>query len=122
MPRPSKALLNKWYDKLEKSGFVDVEPRGREDTLKTWTYADFSRYRKCGADFESHENYYQKAGQFLHSHHFSSPKEKAMWELHSGGHGYRQIETIMRKRRFNIYKDLIHRTIVKLKKEMFNDS
>lgn len=115
-----KKLQKKWYDKLKKEGFVDIEQD--EDTLKSWhsqlfinrhtNFTEKSGKREAKFDatwFTSQEEYYRLAGIFLHDHEFKSDIEKLIWELHSAGENkasiYRELVSRNRKvHREGIYK------------------
>ncbi len=80
-----KELNAKWREKLENSGFEDIE---REDE-RLHNYSDH-----LGENVEynqSKEEYYRLAGHFLHDHKFTNDAEKRVWELHSMGWGSRRI-------------------------------
>ncbi len=82
-----KKLKDKWYGKLEKSGFKDIEHD--EDFLQNpstpFGRADTAQYN------QSKEEYYRLAGHFLHDHKFTNDTEKRVWELHQSGVGTREI-------------------------------
>lgn len=95
-----EALKAKWYAKLEKSGFKDIEQD--ENNLKEWdSYAFCSRYNRHL--FSSKEAYYQLAGQFLHTHNFKDKREQLIWECHSNGKSVTQIAEILKAKRFKIH-------------------
>lgn len=127
MRRDSKeflALQDKWYKKLEKQGFDEIEqPNGM---LKAWHSYTFMRQ-----DDESvhagpaRQEYYRLAGQFLHDHDFDNAIEKKAWELHCDGLSIEDIaESIGRTPRKNktfkktVNKRNVHETLQRLAKEM----
>jgi hypothetical protein len=77
-----KKLKDKWYARLAKEGFKDLE--ANEDSLIVYESTSFqNRYdpeNSYGA-----EEYYRLAGQFFHSYAFADAREKLIWELHSTG-------------------------------------
>lgn len=110
-----KALKDKWYKKLEKSGFEDAEKD--ENSLKSWhsyifVVEDDTTFQ------ESKKTYYSMAGKFFHDYVFKSKKDKAIWELHSEGISIRNINKTLKKRGFKIYQLYVQSTIKKLVKEM----
>lgn len=116
MPRPPKALIDKWYAKLEKSGFKDIEES--EDRMEVWASTNFQRFRKRRTEFEGIQDYYVLAGRFLHDYKFESKKDRAIWELHAEGLGYREIAKQLKSRNFRVYRDLVNETVVRLRTEM----
>lgn len=126
MIKPSKDLIAVWDEKLKKSGFEDIEVRSDNNgpgTLKIWALNVIHHNQERHAvEIEATQEYYILAGQFFHHHEFKSKKEKAIWELHSAGTSIRNIEKLLRKRRFKVYKDLINRTIMRLTEEMLKEN
>lgn len=116
-----KKLKNKWYKKLEESGFDDIEYTGESDgVLQTF---DSYKARKMLKDWsavtlEGTEEYFRLARQFLHSHQFEDVREKLIWEAHSEGVGIREIIKIVKGRGYSAYRDLIQRVLKKLAIEM----
>lgn len=108
-----KALQNKWYRKLKKEGFEDVEDTNSpNEFLKKWHTYDFkTKYQKGNA--ESITDYYRLASQFLHDYSFETGTEKKVWELHAGGHSIRKIEKLLR-----IDRNRVHKIIRTIKKAM----
>jgi hypothetical protein len=83
-----EALQAKWYEKLKKSGFEEIErPDG---TLNEWHSFQFGRNYNSHV-FEANQEYSIMAGQFYHSHKFSSPLEKRVWKLHTAGLTIRDV-------------------------------
>lgn len=114
-PKQFDKLKAKWYKKLEKSGFVDIEQD--EDHLKQW----YSTRFKVVYDpvlFKAKEDYYRLARQFLHEHPFKSKYERLVWEYHSEGVGRREINNILKSKRFKTYTMKVQKTIEDLTKEM----
>lgn len=118
-----KALKKKWYAKLEKSGFEDIEQN--EDYLKQYTSTKFYRGRQNGKDFEelmflneSKETYYRLAGHFLNDYEFADAKEKRIWALHSEGESFVDIAEAIRNRHNKANKDSVNRVIKRLAEEM----
>lgn len=84
-----KALQQKWYRKLKRSGFVDIEaPQYQHMKAKesTWHILNWDP-----EDAASIQRYYELARQMLHEHPFSSNKEKLVWKCHSEGMSYNAI-------------------------------
>lgn len=75
------ALQAKWYGRLKKAGFDDIEHD--EDHLKKYAASDFLKRSQVTA--EANAEYYRLAGCLFHEHAFASAEEKAIWELHKEG-------------------------------------
>jgi hypothetical protein len=120
--REFKALKAKWYGKLHKSGFDDIEHD--EEHLKRNASEPFTsktrgrRYRDKQVYFESREEYYRLAGRFLNEHKFSDKKEELIWSLHSEGMSIREIAKTLRSKHYRAHKRLVHETIQALVVEM----
>ena len=77
---------------LREAGFDDIESRSGD--LRSLPGPAHVRGPEVGLTPEYYEGtaeYYQLAGSFLHSHRFTSVKEKTMWSMHVDGIGYREI-------------------------------
>lgn len=86
-----KALQKIWYEKLKKSGFVDIEDtNSSKQYLKSW-HSIYFHCRYTPQSFEEKQEYYRRAGIFLHDHKFDSRLEKAIWSLHSEGMSIQKI-------------------------------
>lgn len=91
-----KTLQKKWYDKLKKEGFQDIE--SDENNLKEWTSVFFSR--RDPHRMASRMEYFSYATRFLNDHEFADNKEKTIWELHSNGKSFTEIAAIIKKKRY----------------------
>jgi hypothetical protein len=110
-----KSLKSKWYKKLAKSGFEDIE--GNEEYFNasdTFTRHS-SRYRDSVQRFEAKQEYYRLAGHFLYDHKFSSTLEKMIWQLHSEGLSIREITKKLQDRNVATHKNKVHETLQQLK-------
>lgn len=115
-----KALQGKWYTKLEKSGFEDIEKE--EGTLK-WSPRQtlnkpYNRDRKTF--IESKEVYFRLAGYFLYDHLFVKKNDRMIWKLHAEGMSYRQISALLKAKRIKKSVTSIKETIHRLRSEMFS--
>lgn len=110
------AEQKKWYDKLKKEGFQDIElidwETGRvyertmgvsqADIVNTWT--------------REQEEYYRLAAQFVHALREAGKESKEairIWELHAEGLGYRKIA-----KKLGVPKSRVERVVPRLKKQM----
>ncbi len=108
-----KKLQAKWYAKLEKAGFKDIEQD--DDNLKQWHSHRFLVSNNYSKDkFDDKENYFRLAGQFLHEHKFQSVLDKKIWEAHSEGLSVREIVKTLKQKNIKVYKNLVHVTITRL--------
>lgn len=92
-PRSEFLLLqDKWYQRLKKEGFRDVEVRDHTDTavLKSWDSFRFQA-RFTPESFEDVSTYYYRAYQFLHCYEFSNTVDEITWKLHVNGCPIRDI-------------------------------
>lgn len=83
--------VNKWYAKLKRSGFVDIE-RADGQLIQNQTPAAFrhkaSTHPAC---FQTNRDYYLCAGQFLWDHPFGEAMDRAIWAAHADGLSNRTI-------------------------------
>lgn len=112
-------LKEKWYKKLEKSGFDDIETD--EDNLKEWDTSIFSRYNQhtIGAK----EEYFRLAGQFLNTYQFKNKRDRLIWELHAEGLSFNDIAKRLKSAGFKVNsRSSMHLTVKSLSKEMLEQS
>lgn len=110
------ALKDRWYARLAKEGFEDIERN--EHALKLWHseyFADPRRYDPNAA--EARQTYYRIAGQFLNDHKFKNAWEKKVWAMHAEGLGIREIAANIKRPGL---KDKVHITLNRLETEMIN--
>jgi DNA-binding CsgD family transcriptional regulator len=77
-------LQQEWYNKLKKTGFVDIEffhadGNSTDGLLRNSIGSLMASYTPEG------EYYYRKARWFLQHHKFTSAREKKIWSLHCEG-------------------------------------
>lgn len=110
-----KEIQDKWYAKLKKEGFEDIEDVSEthrpERDLKKWHSFAF-QLNNSADDYSDKERYYQLAGQFLHEYEFKNKLERSIWEGHAEGLSIREIS-----RKLNKYRDLIFK-ILKQQREI----
>lgn len=109
-----RKLQAKWYGKLKKKGFEDIEYD--EDHLKLsserFVVRNSGAYANPTLTSAKYE-YYSSCRKFLNEYTFKNKKERAVFELHSEGVSIRDIATKLRlSRRF------VHETIKRLVKGM----
>lgn len=107
-------LQAKWYKKLSKNGFEDIEQL--DGNLKKWSN------KKASVIRDSQAEYYRLAQQYLHSNRFPSKLDKVVWEYHSMGLSIVKISKQMDKSRGSIEWHINKmRAIFKLRQEDTND-
>lgn len=90
-----KKLQQKWYDKLAKSGFDDIESEGQ---IVVWS-SEFAKKRTLRR-FESQKEYYRLASIFLNEYTFETAADRFFWEHHADGKTIREIESLSKKRKY----------------------
>ncbi len=109
-----KKLQEKWYAKLEKSGFEDAEDTKQEHMpLKAWHNSYFFR-RYNALTFEAKRAYYDTAATWGAEYIFDSKREREIWSLHCEGLSYKEIA-----KKLKTYKNLVHLTIARLREACF---
>lgn len=112
----------KWYSKLKKEGFEDIE--ADEYNLKVYANNRFkATFKELGpGGWQAKAAYYQMASNFLESYKFENNIEKAMWMYHTEGISYRDIAKTLNKlnKKYRLDKNSVNKTIQKLKNKMFD--
>jgi len=104
--KPSKQLIKKWYDKLAKSGFEDIEDNLGYNNVLRHHASDFG-----GQDAELvsyKQEYYYLATQYLNLNKFESTIEQKIWELHSDGETVRGIAKQLKKSTGTVQRVIAH--------------
>lgn len=108
-----KSLQKKWYKKLDKEGFEDIETA--DGGLKAPTHPRTIAYAM--KDKEEREAYYSIARDFLNSYKFSDDTEQSIWELHCEGIGYKTIAKQLGVKARRLYDILVRlQKLARLKK------
>lgn len=100
-------LKDKWYKKLDKSGFDNIE------------FADYTSgfnshrntYKICKSTLQNMTfsfNYFQSCRNFLAHWHFSSKIHEILWQLHSENTSYRNISKHLQRKYKKIPKKYQH--------------
>ena len=113
-------LKKKWYAKLKKLGFNDIEQD--EDNLKSWDSQRFlinnRHYGNRAANHQSRADYYYYAGHFLNNHKFEKEIHKVIWEEHTNGVSVRDIsEKLNKDRAYDVSHETV-RSIIKHYREI----
>lgn len=109
-----KKLQSKWYEKLKKSGFEEIETKN--DQLKKW-HSHCFLVRSRGRRSARREEYYQLAGVFLNDHEFKTKTEMKLWGLHAQGLSIRTIASILK-----MQKDKVHKIVVAFRELMLREN
>lgn len=91
-------LRDKWYKKLKKQGFEDIEDINGQ--LKMYSSTLLGNRKKVlvqHGGWQAKAEYYNLAGQFLNEYKFNTKLDKIIWEYHANGLGVREIAQILRK-------------------------
>lgn len=98
-----KELKQKWYQKLRKTGFKDIEQE--DGNLTSWSYIT----RTAGFDIikaQAKEQYYRLATHFLASYRFKDSVDKKIWTLHTSGVSIRNIAKKLKCNPWTIFKKI----------------
>lgn len=119
-------LQNKWYSKIKKLGFEDIETASellkrptsvRRFGIKTRApLGDEAEQLRIIIDAK--QVYYSMASQFLQNHSFDSKREKTIWMYHTEGLSVRDISDTLDKAGIPMSKDKVHRVVSKLRSIM----
>lgn len=123
-PKPKKQtfkqLQDKWYAKLEKSGFVDIE---NDRGLKHYS-TSLANYRREYSHRNEHwkhtTEYYILAEHFLNEYKFDTKFQRNVWEYHSSGISIRDIVLLFKKVRIKTDRNELHKIIKALKHKMYS--
>jgi hypothetical protein len=113
-----KKLQDKWYKKLDKSGFEDIERRDgriKRETiheLNKLLYSTKHTNKSSKSDelntqttiekFEDKRTYFTLAEHFLHEHTFADELEKTIWSFHVEGYSARETVKELKARGIKI--------------------
>lgn len=111
-------LRDRWYAKLKKSGFEDIEQD--EDNLKIWSSTYFGHRLRTNhaGGWQAKAAYYSMAERFLHEYQFSSNLEHAIWEYHTNGISIRDITDTLKKAKVKTNRQYVWEAVHKLEIEM----
>jgi hypothetical protein len=89
-----KELQKEWYDKLDSTGFKDIERQPA--SFRT----DTARFQ----EMDSVVTYYSKLSEYLQTANFPNMEEQSVWYLYSEGYSIREISKGLRVSRNRIGK------------------
>lgn len=108
-----KELRAHWYQRLEESGFEDIEDLDSPlELLKTW-HSNIFRKRHSIEDFVATQEYYAVATSFFYNHDLT-PLQREIWQLHCDGLPFRKIAETLNERGFKTNKDTVNACVAGL--------
>lgn len=115
--KPSKELQAEWNQKLQDSGFEDIETA--DGRLKMWSARwNTPKYRKT---LQARQEYTYLANQLLNNYPFDSELDRVIWGYHVDAIGVRDIADILNK--LGIYnktnRNSVHNVIKRYRAIMF---
>jgi len=110
-----KALQKKWYSKLKKEGFEDIEQD--EENLKVWSQVFFGKHSI--EQIQAKQAYYQMATNFLEEYPFETERDRIIWEYHANGISAREIVVLFKKIKIKINFMKVWRLIKKHRVKMY---
>lgn len=117
-----QTLKKKWYAKLERLGFSDIETD--DGMLKSWDSRRFlvnnKHYGNRPATHQEKANYYYYANQFLHNYAFPKETHRLVWEEHSNGVSIDKITAKLKKARFKVSRGEVFKIIRHYKQIMLD--
>ena len=113
-----KALQQKWYKKLEKSGFEDIEQTSDDRGFLKQNHNSYFKTRHTPLSFQNTQEYFLQCSHFLLEHDFNTEQARAIWKLHSEGYSRREIAKMLKIK----WWVTVHRVIVDIEKVMLDRS
>jgi len=110
-PENLQQLRKKWYAKLAKSGFEDIEWTGNLDSQ----YLKYVPVPKSQVEVDERITYFNMAEAYLQDYRLKG-RDRFIWKLHSQGLTYREITEIHNKKYKPVSMYSIHNKIQTLLK------
>lgn len=101
-------LQSKWYQKLERSGFSDIEING--DLLHIYEGSYFGT-NYTPKSFEEKKRYFERATELESAGIFLDQTERLVWSLHASGVPIRKIVEVLESRGIKKHKDHVNQII-----------
>lgn len=115
--KPSKKLIDKWYGKLAKSGFEDIEDNLGYNNVNRHHASDFGRQDAELVAIK--QEYYYLATQYLHANTFKVAFDRKVWELHAEGETVRSIAAKLKASTKKVQTSIAyHRAAAGLRREI----
>jgi hypothetical protein len=113
-----QSLKDKWYLKLEQSGFQDIEFYNGEGMLRYDGYYFQDEYTPD--QFLEKKKYFEQAKELLQRDIFLNKIERSIWELHSNGCSIKNIIVTLRKMGISpLCKDSVEKVLKEFKRFLF---
>lgn len=97
-------LQNKWYSKLSKTGFVDLEWLDKNSGYgqnSPFLRTSLSKFKHLSpSELKNHSEYFIGATQFLEDYKFPSALHKFVWQCYCDGVSYRDMLPKIASRNF----------------------
>lgn len=106
------ALKRKWYQKLKKAGFDDIEVMAKDGNLYDLLRYPL-RFDPSSPERIAQQKYFNLARSFIYDYKFKNKFEKKCWEFHAEGLPYRKIASILKKDR-----NFVYNIILRIRKKM----
>lgn len=113
-----EAQTKKWYAKLKKSGFEDIE---RHENARFVLKSSSDKFTTPEAirDYYAKSEYYSMARKFLHDYKFASKLERIIWEYHTEAISVRDIALLLKNVKvMRANKDNVSEIVIRLASEM----
>lgn len=111
-----QSLQQKWTEKLNKSGFKDIERD--DDSLKIWS--SWFRHMYSVEEFQAKQAYYQMASSFLNEYPFENKIQATIWDYHTNGIGVREIANLLKSVRVKTNRTTVWQIIKRLQARMYD--
>lgn len=107
-PAAFKKLQAKWYRKLKRAGFRDLEKVATNGDMGPLSHAGdgYGSVASPARAVEEIAEFYKLATWFLNEFHFASRKDRKIWEMFSEGKTYRDIAKASRLSVGGVHKRL----------------
>ena len=116
MSPKDKKLQQKWYAKLKKDGFKDIEHD--EHTLTEYSSVYFKKHTHD--EIVEKQRYHDMSTAFLEQYKFENNVDRIVWEYHTNGISVRDITQLLKKIKVKTNRNSVAQLIRKLKVKMFD--
>lgn len=113
--RKFQQVQDRWYKKLEGTGFNDAEKKDKKGNLQLKKFDSFYFYAEYTKEsFSIKKNYFERAEEFLNTHRFEDDMGRTVWGKHANGFSLRDIS-----KELQIKVHVVRSIILSLKKIMY---
>lgn len=111
-----KSLQAKWYNRLKKDGFEDIEEfKEGADYLKKW-HCNYFQKKYHPLAFTARQHYFELACAFLNDYQFQTDLDREVWEMHCMGGTVRGIA-----KEFKRSSTFVNQIIIRIRKIMLEN-